>query len=402
MRTVVVLFTRDLRTTDNPALEAACRHSDRVVPLFVADPALDVPANRRRFLTESLADLRDRLRALGGDLAVRVGDPVEETMRMCRRHEATGVAMTDDHSGYARRRHERLAAACESARIPLRAFPGATVVPPGDVRPTGGGDHYRVFTPYWRAWSSVTWRDVAAEPDRVRLPDGFAGDDPVAVLGHTSPESPRQRTGGETEALRRWDDWVPGSADYADRHDDLAGDRTSRMSAYLHFGCVSARMLAGDDRSPEALVRQLCWRDFFQQVLAAFPRLNRDDYRPRPGDWNDDPDELDAWRHGETGVPIVDAGMRQLLAEGWMHNRARMITASYLTKDLRIDWREGAHWFDRWLIDADVANNYGNWQWMAGTGNDSRPNRKLGMRRQTERFDPGHEYIDRWTGSGPV
>jgi len=399
MKTAVVLFTRDLRVHDNPTLAAACRFFERVVPVFVVDAGLSVPDNRKRFLLDSLVDLRANLRELGGDLAVRRGEVVAEVLRLCEEYDAAGVAMTADYSGYATAREKRLTQACESKRIGLRVFDGVTVVPPGEVRPSSGGDHYRVFTPYWRAWSAIGWRDVEATPERVEVPDGFTGDDPATALGEAEAESGDQIRGGESEGLRRWRDWVPDSGDYADRHDDLAGDRTSRMSAFLHFGCVSARQLAGDDRTPEAFVRQLCWRDFYHQVLAAFPRLNRDAYRRNVEEsWHTDAEVLDAWRGGNTGVDVVDAGMRQLLAQGWMHNRARMFTASYLTKTMNLDWRDGAAWFDRWLIDADVANNYGNWQWTAGTGNDTKPYRKFSPQRQTKRFDPDGEYIARWTG----
>jgi deoxyribodipyrimidine photo-lyase len=168
------------------------------------------------------------------------------------------------------------------------------------------------------------------------------------------------------------------------------------MSPYLHFGCVSPITVAGAVGSEEYR-RQLCWRDFFHQVLYAFPDLPRRNYRPgAPDDWRDDPPALTAWREGRTGIPIVDAGMRQLAGEGWMHNRARLITASFLTKRLGLDWRDGAHWYAHLLLDADVANNIGNWQWVAGTGNDPRFNRRFNPIRQAQRFDRDGEYVRRW------
>jgi deoxyribodipyrimidine photo-lyase len=205
---------------------------------------------------------------------------------------------------------------------------------------------------------------------------------------------------GETAARKRLSSWLSHLEVYSEMHDDLAADRTSRLSPYLHFGCLSARELAArvDGRpGAEPFLRQLCWRDFYHQVLGAFPDLRRRPYRPgAPDDWRDEPDALDAWRAGHTGVPIVDAGMRQLQGEGWMHNRARLITASYLTKHLGADWRAGGdHFFDL-LLDADVANNYGNWQWVAGTGNDTKPYRRFNPLRQAERFDPTGEYVRRY------
>jgi deoxyribodipyrimidine photo-lyase len=382
VRVVVMLFTRDLRVHDNPALALACETADRVVPLFVHDESLEVPPNRARFLHDALADLKASLKKLGGDLLMRHGDPVTETVKAVREFEAVGVSMSADVSAYAKRREERL----RRERMLVRTSPGVTIVPPGDVVPSTGGDHYKVFTPYWRAWQSKRWRSQAATPQRILVPSGLRGR-ALSVKGD----------GGETAGLQRLERWSKIAAGYAEGHDDLAGDRTSRLSPYLHFGCVSPLMLAAQG-FPEAFVRQLCWRDFYHQLLAAFPRLRTDAFRANAADeWDHDDAELEKWRTGNTGVPIVDAGMRQLLTEGWMHNRARLITASYLTKTLGLDWRAGAAWFDRWLVDADVANNYGNWQWVAGTGTDTKPYRRFSPQRQTERFDPDGEYIARYT-----
>lgn len=397
----VVLFTRDLRVHDHPALAAVCEHAERVVPLFVLDDAIlggrFASPNRAAFLAQALADLRDQLRERGSDLVLRRGDVVEETMAVVAETGATALVCSADVTAYARRRQRRLADACGEQRVRFRSHPGVTVVPAGDLVPAGG-DHYRMFTPYWRAWDAVTWRNQLAAPrtvpgettDRIgRLP---SADD--LADGATSPELP---DGGETAGRALLAEAVARAADAAPDLDDLPGDRTSRLSPYLHFGCVSplevANRLAG--RSP-GQVRQLAWRDFHYQVTAAVPSVATRDYRSRDVEWRDDPDALHAWQNGETGVPIVDAGMRQLLREGWMHNRARLVTASFLTKNLRIHWRDGAAHFFRWLVDGDVANNAGNWQWVAGTGNDTRPNRVLNPLRQAKRFDPDGAYVRRY------
>lgn len=380
MRTVVVLFTRDLRIHDHPALEMACRTADRVVPLFVHDPALKVPPVRAAFLRECLADLRGSLRALGGDLLVRQGDPVAETVRVAREFEAVGVTLSADVSAYAKSRQRRL----ERERLKVIAMPGVTVVPAGEVVPTTGGDHYKVFTPYFRAWQARRWRSIAATPERIAVPEGLSGPDDDTG------------TGGETAALKRLEQWRPVSDGYADNHDDMAGDLTSRLSAHLHFGSLSPLRLATSGM-PDAFVRQLCWRDFYHQLLAVFPKLGSVAFRPTAVEqWDGDEEALQAWQSGNTGVDIVDAGMRQLLAEGWMHNRARLITASYLTKTMGLDWRAGADWFMRHLVDADAANNYGNWQWVAGTGTDTKPYRRFSPTRQAERFDPHGTFVKRW------
>ncbi|MER6178355.1 deoxyribodipyrimidine photo-lyase [Streptosporangium sp. NPDC001681] len=393
--TVIVLFSRDLRVHDHPALAAACERARHVIPLFVIDP--DIPAgNRLGFLAECLADLRGSLRERGGELVVRRGDPVAETMRLAGESRAGAVHATMDVSALAHRRQRRLAAECERAGVEFRTFPGLTVVPPDALRPSGGGDHYRVFTPYWRAWSRRPRREVLKAPGVVRVP-GALSPGRLPEPGHETYELFR---GGERVGRRRMEQWLRHCVDdYADGHDDMAGNRTSRLSPYLRFGCVSPlelEALAREAGDTGEFVRQLCWRDFFHQVARAFPRINRDDYRPRGHEWRDDDHAAQAWKEGMTGIPIVDAGIRQMLAEGWMHNRARLIVGSFLVRRLRVDWRVGAdHFFER-LLDGDVANNYGNWQWVAGTGNDTRPNRPVNHIRQAKRYDPDGEYVRRY------
>ncbi|MCP2322625.1 deoxyribodipyrimidine photo-lyase [Hamadaea flava] len=392
MRTAVVLFTRDLRVADNPALHAACEIADRVVPLFVADPSVPSSPYRQRFLAESLADLRESLRHLGGELVIREGDPVTEAVKLARETGAFGIGLAADVSGFAAARERRLRRACDDERLALKLFDSVTVVPPGALRPSSGGDHYRVFTPYWRAWQGFRHRPELPVPRKVCMPGGIApGRLPAG--GAATGLLP----GGETEGRARLSAWRKTSAEYAEIHDDLAADRTSRMSPYLHFGCVSPIEVARQIGDVEAYVRQVCWRDFYHQVLAYFPDLPHKAYRRNADEkWADDQRALDAWREGRTGVPIVDAGMRQLAGEGWMHNRARLITASFLTKHLGLDWRAGAAWYASLLLDADVANNNGNWQWVAGTGNDTKPYRRFNPVRQAERFDPTGDYVRRW------
>ncbi|MGC5383751.1 cryptochrome/photolyase family protein [Micromonospora chalcea] len=393
-RTAVVLFTRDLRVHDHPALAAACSAFERVVPLYVLDPELQqLSPNRTRFLHQSLADLREALRKRGGDLVIRRGDPVAETVKLARKVGAEGVGLSADVSHYARRRERRLRAECDRHRMFLRLFPGLTIVEPGALRPSGG-DHYRVFSPYFRAWQGVRLRDELAAPKRVRLPDGV---DPGRLPDPPKGDSPAAAVGGENAARRRLA-WLPTLHRYDDIHDDMAGDETSRLSPYLRFGCVSPLAVAtraGDRDGP--FVRQLCWRDFYHQVVAGFPDLSTAAYRRGAReDWRYDEHALDAWTEGRTGMPIVDAGMRQMRAEGWMHNRARLITAGYLTKHLGLDWRPGLEVFFRWLLDGDRVNNSGNWQWVAGTGNDTRPYRGFNPVRQAERYDPDGAYVRRW------
>lgn len=402
--TVVVLFHRDLRVYDHPALAEACRSGHDVVPLFVVDPGVldrtGASANRAAFLEDSLVDLRRSLRQRGGELFVRHGDPVAETMKVAAAVHATAVFLAGDVSRYARKREERLAHRGAHARVEVVRFPGVNVVAPGELVPAGG-DHYRVFTPYWNRWQNATRRRVEAAPRAIPVPAALpAGRLPSLRQLSTRPTSPALVRGGETIGTAQARTWMRRHlSGYADAHDDLAGDRTSRLSPYLHFGCVSPNWLVRDalrHGEAEPFVRQLCWRDFHHQVNAAFPDLPGRDYRPRQGPWRDDPSGLKAWKDGQTGIPIVDAGMRQLRLEGWMHNRARLLVASFLTRDLGVAWQHGAQHFLEWLVDGDIANNSGNWQWVAGTGNDTRPNRRFNVLRQALRHDADGSYVRRY------
>jgi len=401
--TSIVLFNRDLRVRDNPALAAAAK-AKRTVPLFVLDPALlesrFAAPNRVAFLLESLRDLDERLRRAGGRLYIRHGDPVAETLALADECNADELHVSADWSAFAQRREERLRRACEEERIAFRAHPGTTIVTPGTVTPAGG-DHFKVFGPFHRAWEEVPSRPLAPAPRRLAGPSRLATGRLPALdsLLRGAPSSARA-PGGETagrKAMRRF--LRNGLAGYSDHHDDLPGDETSGLSPYLRFGCISPLELLGEARSRRggsAYARQLCWRDFHHQVLAAYPDLPHRDYRPRGDRWSRSRRAFEAWREGRTGYPIVDAAMRQLLREGRMHNRARMIVASFLTKDLYLDWRWGAGHFWDLLSDGEIANNAGNWQWVAGTGNDTRPSRVFNPMRQAHRFDPRGEYVRRY------
>jgi deoxyribodipyrimidine photo-lyase len=403
MKTAVILFNRDLRVHDSPALAAAAA-AERTVPLFVLDDRLlgsgFAAPNRIAFMREALADLDRSLRRAGGRLFVRRGDPVAEALAVARECDAVELHVSADWSAYARAREARLAAACEAERIEFHTHPGTTIVEPGTVTPAGG-DHFKVFTPYHRAWSEVPLRKRRGAPRRLSVPSKLSrGRLPALEKLTGGAVSPGRATGGESEGRRLMRGFLRNRlGTYDEHHDDLPGDATSRLSAHLRFGCLSPLELAseaGERRGGAAFVRQLCWRDFHHQVLAATPSLPHRDYRPRGDRWSRSRRALEAWQQGKTGYPLVDAGMRQLAAEGFMHNRARMAVASFLTKDLYVDWRAGAAHFWDLLCDGEIANNAGNWQWVAGTGNDTRPNRVLNPIRQAERFDPDGVYVRRY------
>ena len=295
MDTAIVLFTRDLRVHDQPALAEAVQSAERVVPLFVFDRVLMerfAAPNRAAFLHEAMQDLATALRQRGGALVLRSGDVVLETMRVAQETDARAIYLSEDVSAYARTRERRLRHAAEAQRIEVRAFPGATVIPAGDLVPASG-DHYRVFTPYWRRWRSAPRRTLLDAPRRVRVPNGLRlGRMPALARLVRGPVSPERARGGQSEGRRRLARWAQhGLRDYGRLHDDLAADATSRLSPHLHFGCVSPldvleRVVDRDGAEP--FVRQLAWRDFYLQLLAANPKTSREDLRPRRDRWRQD------------------------------------------------------------------------------------------------------------------
>ncbi|MFB7110905.1 cryptochrome/photolyase family protein [Streptomyces sp. NPDC056190] len=408
MNVSVVLFTADLRVHDHPPLRAALDGSRHVVPLFVRDRAVDgagfAAPNRLAFLADCLHGLDAELRRRGGRLVVRGGGLVDQVCEVAREADADEVHMAADVSGFAHRREERLRRALEADGRRLHVHDTVTTaVTPGVLTPSAS-DHFAVFTPYFRQWSGQRLRAPLGAPRTVRVPDGVASDE-LPSRPAAADLSTGLAPGGEAEGRKRLAAWLrSGVGAYEERHDDLAGDATSRLSPHLHFGTLSPVELVHRARGAggpgaEAFVRQLAWRDFHRQVLAARPAAASADYRTKHDRWRSERsarEDVEAWREGRTGYPIVDAAMRQLLHEGWMHNRGRLLTASFLTKTLYVDWRVGARHFLRYLVDGDIANNQLNWQWMAGTGTDTRPNRVLNPVTQAKRYDPDGTYVRRW------
>lgn len=404
----IVLFTSDLRLHDHPPLRAALREAEEVVPLFVRDEEVAAagfaPPNRVAFLADCLAALDAGLRERGGRLVVREGEAVREVCAVAAETGAGRVHVAAGVSAFARRRADRLRAAlAEDGRELVEHEAVITALPPGEVTPAGS-DHFAVFTPYFRRWSQERLREPLAAPRSVPVPAAVRSR-PLPSREELREVSPGLARGGETEGRARLAAWRRSGLDrYEERHDDLAGDATSRLSPHLHFGTLSAaecvhRARTAGGAGADAFVRQLCWRDFHHQVLAARPASAAHDYRGKGDHWRRGEDarqETEAWREGRTGYPVVDAAMRQLAYEGWMHNRGRLLVASFLTKTLYVDWRTGAEHFLRLLVDGDLANNQMNWQWAAGTGTDSRPNRVLNPLTQGRRYDPQGAYVRRW------
>lgn len=401
-------FRRDLRRQDNPALAAAATSGadGGVVPVFILDPALWGPAGPAR-QTYLLRSLRALDADLGGHLVVRRGDPAEEVAGLVREVGASEVHMAADHGPYGRRRDERVAGAMRTAGVEVVVTGSSYAVAPGRVL-KGDGTPYAVFTPFSKAWLAHGWRPPAVMPERVSWADVDRPDLHAALGVEPAGAADHLPTAGERASLRAWARWRDDHlADYDDERNRPDLDSSSRLSVPLKYGEIHPRTLLADlgvrrGKGPDALRRQLCWREFYADILWQHPESAREYLKPQQAptqyDTGVDADQLfDAWRTGHTGYPIVDAGMRQLLGEAWMHNRVRLIVASFLTKDLHQDWRRGARHFMERLVDGDLASNNHNWQWVAGTGADAAPyHRVFNPIVQGKRFDPDGVYVRRW------
>jgi deoxyribodipyrimidine photo-lyase len=416
----LVWFRRDLRVHDHPALGAALAGHEQIVPVFCLDDRLlhgrHASGPRTAFLLESLADLDDQLSERGARLVIRHGPPERELPALAGETGATEIHLSRDPSPYEATRGRRVRAALEQAGVTGHAHPGVSVV--DDVRAirTGQGRPYTVFTPFYRNWERVTRRAVLDPPRRIGMPAGTRHSrvPSLASLG-LEQEVAEPARGGETAGLARLAEFLDGAVrDYDSGRDQAGVDGSSRLSPYLRFGCLSPRAVedqlpggasaaaqGAEAKGSRALQRQLCWRDFYQHVLVHHPENARQEYQARYRGtltWAGDDAEFTAWSEGRTGFPLVDAGMRQLRREGWMHNRVRLMVGSFLTKDLGIDWRRGEDWFMRLLLDGDQASNNGNWQWIASVGVDPQPafRRIYNPSLQQERFDPDGRYVRRY------
>jgi deoxyribodipyrimidine photo-lyase len=403
--TSIVWLRRDLRINDHPALEAARTQADHLVPVFCFDDRLlhgrHASGPRTQFMLECLADLDRSLKARGSHLVIRHGCPEQEIPKLATETNASDVHFSADVSPFARTREHRVT---EALTVPAHTHPGLFALDDlGAIRTNSGGP-YTVFTPFHRAWLRAPRRGASGAPRILPpLPDGLE----TGILPRLQDLGLRQEVedpmpGGESEARKRLTRFIVEKAEaYGDTRDFLADKGgASRLSPYLHFGCISPREL--EDRVPSAeFRRQLCWRDFYAHVLLHFPGNAHSEHQARYRGtlrWSRAVKRFEAWCEGRTGYPLVDAGMRQLKKEGWMPNRARLVVASFLTKDLGIDWRWGERWFMRLLLDGDEASNNGNWQWVASVGVDPQPvfRRMFNPARQQQRFDPDGAYVDRY------
>jgi deoxyribodipyrimidine photo-lyase len=402
-RVAVMWFRRDLRLGDNQALAAAVAENDQVVPLFVVDPRFATSgAPRRAFLHDCLVSLDAAIRDVGGSgLVIRRGDPSVVVPGFAHELDAGTVYVSRDFGPYGRRRDQAVSLALRGAGRHLRGVGSPYAVDPGVVR-KADDTAYAVFTPFAKAWRRSGWDPPRPTPPAIRWALIDMQSDPLYERSSPGCVLP---AAGESAALDRWREFTLGGGleNYDDRRDMPAVDGTSRLSPALKWGTIHPRrMLADVDTSGSKFADELAWREFYADVLYRQPHTGWSNVNQDMDDLPVDTDRaargrFDRWCAGTTGFGIVDAGMRQLAATGWMHNRVRMIVASFLVKDLHLPWQWGAKWFMQHLVDGDLASNSHGWQWTAGTGTDAAPYfRVFNPRVQQERFDPTGEFVDRW------
>jgi deoxyribodipyrimidine photo-lyase len=391
-------------------LTEALRQAGTVIPLFILDPKLlssdYVGPARLAFLFEGLRALDSSLRERGSRLILREGDPPEVLTTLFREMQVEGIFAEEDYSPYARQRDERI-----YLILPLQLLPGATIFPPQMLH-KANDEPYTVFTPFSRMWRSLPFSGAPLPSPRQlpSVPELASLEIPTQATystGHTTFKA------GEAEAQKRISRFTERNIfEYANMRNRMDLEGTSQLSPYLRLGMLSARQAAWTARQAmesaetstaregvDSWLNELIWREFYASILYHFPFVRnmafKADLRQIP--WHDNPVALAAWQNGLTGYPVVDAAMRQLRTTGWMHNRARMITASFLTKDLLIDWREGERFFMQQLLDGDPASNNGGWQWTAGTGTDAAPYfRVFNPILQGQKFDPKGNYVRNW------
>ena len=409
MSTAIWWIRRDLRLSDNQALQAALTHAEVIIPVFILDPKLlnssSASQNRITFLFNGLRTLDNELHKRGSLLVVQQGDPLSVLHTLVNETDATGIFAEADISPYSVKRDTRV-----RKELPLTLAPGVTVHPPDSLRKSDGSP-YTIFTPFRHMWQKLPLPGKPfPAPERLSTPPSISN---LGVPANPSQSSDKLFKAGEAEARRRLEEFCDSTLyHYAGDRSRLDLDGTSRLSPYLRFGMLSARQVAwairlaeeqasnaASQQSVESWANELIWRDFYSAILFHFPFVSRTAFRPnmREINWREDPVGFSAWAEGYTGFPVVDAGMRQMNSTGWMHNRARMITASFLTKDLLINWQEGERYFMNHLLDGDPAANNGGWQWTAGTGTDAAPYfRIFNPVLQGKKFDPHGAYVRQW------
>ncbi len=396
MKRSIIWFRRDLRTADHPALNAAIASSEEIVPVFILDPTLIGTSGSKRlaYLGQSLR-LLDA--SLSNNLHVMVGDQVEVLRQLMQRYETDEVHISEEFEPYGVARDLRV----EAAGITLIRTGSPYAIAPGRVRKPSNGTPYKVYTPFFRAWMVHGWRDPAPTPKKINCAKPLESD--RSFPDWPLPADVSITPAGEQAAFDRWKWFKKNALDNYDEARNLAGiDGTSKLSAHLKWGEIHPRTLLAElnqSKAHEVFRKEIAWREFYADVLHHNPHTENEYYAPQfeAMRYDEPGDKFTAWCEGKTGYPFVDAAMRQLVHEGWMHNRTRMVVASFLVKDLHLEWQLGADFFRDHLVDYDVASNSHGWQWTAGTGTDASPYyRVFNPIEQGKRFDENGDYIKKY------
>ena len=424
-KTLIVWLRRDLRVTDNAALHHACEQAENVIPLFVLDPFIldraDTGAARVAFLLDAMAVLDVNLQKRGGRLIVRRGRTPDALLKAVAEFGADGVFHQREFEPHGKARDESVAKALREMGKVCETFPGLALFEPKEIL-SQTASPYTVFGPYKKLWFTRPADAPYPAPKHVPVPADAQSEPLPTAADLKFRTSQTFACGGEDAAQRLLREFLKAKiGGYDSARDVLAQDGTSRLSRHLHLGTLSPRSVvdavrksgkdepSGQDAEARAehqaeaghttFLSELAWHDFYLQILDHFPHVAEGAFRPQYNalEWENDEALFAAWQEGRTGYPIVDAAMRQLNTEAWMHNRGRMVVASFLTKDLLIDWRWGESYFMQRLVDGDQAANNGGWQWAAGTGTDAQPFfRIFNPTSQGEKFDPDGAYVRRW------
>ena len=389
-------FRRDLRLSDNPALLAAIAASDEIVPVFILDQKLISATGTKRlaYLAESLHALDA---SLNNNLHVMVGDQVEVLNELLTRYQAEEVHISEEFEPYGAKRDARV----EASGIKLIRTGSPYAVSPGRVRKPSDDTPYRVYTPFYKAWCAHGWRGPVSAPKEINCAAPTSSDRNFPEW--QAPSGSEIFAAGEAAAHKRWKYFkANGLSNYDEARNNAGIDGTSKLSAHLKWGEIHPRTLLaelGESKAHDVFRKEIAWREFYADVLFHNPGTDKDYYAPRFANMRyDEPGEkFKAWCEGRTGYPFVDAAMRQIVKEGWMHNRTRMVVASFLVKDLHLEWQLGADFFMEHLVDFDVASNAHGWQWTAGSGTDASPYyRVFNPIEQGKRFDTNGDYIRKY------
>ncbi|NQV42890.1 MAG: deoxyribodipyrimidine photo-lyase [Candidatus Marinimicrobia bacterium] len=406
-KTAIFCFRRDLRLDDNLGLQQALENYERVIPAFIFDPRQLKPHDYRsiralNFMFKALVELRQNLHNLGSELFIRSSLPYNGLLNLADEFSAEAVYLNRDYTPFSIRRDEKILTACEEAGIKLHQFDDALLNPP-EVCLKGDGSPYTVFTPFYKnaRHFPVMFPGQSPHFDRlIRKTETPIQDDLLGKIAKQFELPELTFTPSDLDEIMAS---LARQKDYDQERNNLATDSTSHLAVFLKFGVISVRdvyhRIKNEYGADHPLIRQLYWRDFYSHIAYHFPHVFGNSFKPQFAhiQWNENLELFETWSRGETGFPVVDAGMRELNSTGFMHNRARMITASFLVKDLHLDWRWGERYFASQLLDYDPAVNNGNWQWAASTGCDAQPYfRIFNPWLQQKKFDPVCTYIKRW------